>query len=74
MIPDFNLKFWPTCCEQKVDAVTWFGSLILEFCCTTGFKIELPNARASVCLIVVHFIYQPARTRYSLQAELPLVI
>jgi hypothetical protein len=38
--------------------------------CTTGFKIELPNARAGVCFVTDHLIYQPARRRCSLQAEL----
>jgi hypothetical protein len=45
-----------------------------RICCTTGFKIELPNARAGVCLVTDHLIYQPARRRCSLQAELLHVI
>jgi gag-polypeptide of LTR copia-type len=42
--------------------------------CTTCFKIELPNARAGVCFVTDHLIYQPARRRCSLQAELLHVI
>jgi hypothetical protein len=45
-----------------------------ETCCTTGFKIELPNARAGVCLVTDLLIYQPARRRCFLQAELLHVI
>jgi hypothetical protein len=37
-------------------------------CCTTGFKIEPPNARACVCLVTDLLTYQPARRRCSLQA------
>jgi hypothetical protein len=37
-------------------------------CCTTGFKIELPNNEASVRLVTVP-IHQHARQGYSLQAE-----
>jgi hypothetical protein len=43
-------------------------------CCTTGFKIELPYARAGVCFVTDHLIYQPARRRCSLQTELLHVI
>jgi hypothetical protein len=42
--------------------------------CTTEFKIELPKAKASVCLVTVPLTCQPARRRYSMQAELPRVI
>jgi hypothetical protein len=48
--------------------------LSVENCCTTGFKIELLNAGACVCLVTVPVIYQPARQRCSLQAELLHVI
>jgi hypothetical protein len=45
-----------------------------ETFCTTGFKIELPITRADECLVTDHLIYQPARRRCSLQAELLHVI
>jgi hypothetical protein len=50
------------------------GCIYIYICCTTGFKIELPNARAEVCLVTDHLIYQPARRLCSLQAELIHVI
>jgi hypothetical protein len=43
-------------------------------CRTTGFKIKLPNAGASVSLVTFPRLYQPARRRYSPQAELLHVI
>jgi hypothetical protein len=60
--------------EETPECPNICPTIFYYVCCTTGFKIELPNARAGVCFVTDHLIYQPARRRCSLQAELLHVI
>jgi hypothetical protein len=48
----------PTNCWLRAPADRKVLNTRIEWsCCTTGFKIELPNAKASVCLVILEVGY-----------------